>query len=489
MILAIDIGTSSARAALYDDAGAPVTGGVRQIEYRARITADGGVEHDAGQLLDAAAACVDAIAPHAADVAAVGVSTFWHGLLGFDAAGRPVTPLYMYSDTRSAGAADALAERLDERAIRARTGCPLHTSYWPAKLSWLGGAHGAARWGSIGELLAATWLGRGVSSISMASATGMFDQERRGWDKEMLAGAGLDERHVFPLVDLDHGMTLAAPWGSRWPALRRAVWYPAIGDGAAGCVGSGCTDRSRVAINVGTSSALRLVTDAPPAALPWGLWRYRLDRRRAVLGGSLSEGGDVYAWCVDTLHLGAPDAIEAALAAAADVDHGLAVLPLLAGERSPGWNARARGAVAGLSLATTPLDILRAALESVALRLAQIDGLVAPLADPAHRVVASGGALVRSRAWSQMIADALGRPIAVSSEREASSRGVALLASAAAGRLGDLGAAADTAGSRVEPVAARRPRFAALRARQAALYAALVQPGRGRSLPTDVHPG
>jgi gluconokinase len=489
MILALDIGTSSARAALYDDAGAAVPDGVRQIGYHPRITADGGVEHDATALLEAAATCVDAVVPHAAAVAAVGVSTFWHGLLGFDAADRPVTPLYMYSDTRSAGAAEALAERLDERAVRARTGCPLHTSYWPAKLSWLGRAHTATRWGSIGELLSATWLRHGVSSISMASGTGVFDQERRGWDSEMLAVAGLDERQVFPLVDLDHGMTLAAPWASRWPALRRAAWYPAIGDGAAGSVGSGCTDRTRIAINVGTSSALRLVTDEPPSALPWGLWRYRLDRRRAVLGGSLSEGGDVYAWCVGTLNLGAPASIEAALASAADVEHGLAVLPLLAGERSPGWNARARGAIAGLSLATTPLDILRAALESVALRLAQIDDLVAPLADSAHRVVASGGALVRSRAWSQMIADALGRPIAVPAEREASSRGVALLASAAAGRLGDLGAAAATAGTRVEPVAARRPRFAALRARQAALYAALVPTGRSPSLPTGAHPG
>jgi gluconokinase len=489
MILALDIGTSSARAALYDDAGAPVPGGVRQVEYHARITADGGVEHDAGQLLEAAAACVDAIAAHTTEIAAVGVSTFWHGLLGFDAADRPVTPLYMYSDTRSASAAESLAERLDEPAIRARTGCPLHTSYWPAKLRWLDGARRAARWGSIGELLSAAWLGRGVSSISMASATGVFDQERRGWDPEMLAAAGIDEHRVFPLVDLDHGMTLSAPWADRWPSLRGAVWYPAIGDGAAGSVGSGCTDKTRVAINVGTSSALRLVTDAPPAALPWGLWRYRLDARRAVLGGSLSEGGDVYAWCMATLALGAPDEVEAALAAAADVEHGLGVLPLLAGERSPGWCARARGAVTGLSLATTPVDILRAALESVAVRLALIDELVAPLAEADHRIVASGGALVRSRAWAQMIADALGRPLSVSDEREASSRGVALLASAATGRLGDLDGAARTAGTRVEPIGARRPRFAALRARQRELYAALVSPGRVPPLPTGIHPG
>ena len=158
MILALDIGSSSARATLYDDAGAPVPGGAQRVEYHARVTADGGVEHDAQRLLEAAVSCIDAVLPAARDVAAVGISTFWHGLLGFDRAGQPVTPLYMYSDTRSAGEAEALGRRLDEAAVRVRTGCPLHTSYWPAKLRWLAASPSTARparWGSIGELLAA----------------------------------------------------------------------------------------------------------------------------------------------------------------------------------------------------------------------------------------------------------------------------------------------------------------------------------------------
>ena len=493
MILALDIGTSSARASLYDDAGAPVVGGGHQVEYHPRVTADGGVEHDAPRLLQAAVSCIDAVLPLARDVAAVGISTFWHGLLGFDAGGQAATPLYMYSDTRSADAAEALGQLLDEAVVRARTGCPLHTSYWPAKLRWLAGAASApaaVRWGSIGELLATEWLGRGVTSISMASATGLFDQERQSWDPEMLAVTGLDERRLFPLGDIDQGMTLREPWAGRWAPLREAVWYPAIGDGAAGSVGSGCTDRSRIAINVGTSSAMRLVTDEPPRTLPWGLWRYRLDARRAVVGGSLSEGGDVYAWCARTLALPEPEAIERQLVAAADVEHGLAVLPFLAGERSPGWSARARGAITGLSLATTPLDILRAALESVALRLALIDEILAPLAAPDHQIVASGGALVRSRAWAQMIADALGRPLALAEGREASSRGVALLASAAAGRLDDLAAAARQDGLLVEPDVRRHRRYRDLRARQDRLYAALIAPGvPAPSLPRPELPG
>jgi gluconokinase len=477
MILALDLGSSSARATLYDEAGAPVAGGRRQIDYAARVTAAGAVEHDARALVEVAAACIDAVLPAAGEVEGVGVSTFWHGLLGFDGAARPVTPVYMYSDTRSADAARDLQCRLDEVTVRARTGCPLHSSYWPAKLRWLAAASPdlrVERWGSVGELLAAEWLGEGVSSLSMASGTGLLDQATARWDEAMLEAAGVDERRLFPLVDLDHGLALRRAWASRWPALARARWLPAVGDGAAGNIGSGCTGPGRIAINVGTSSAMRLVTERPPDAAPWGLWRYRLDGRRAVVGGSLSEGGNVYAWCVDTFRLGDAAGAERALAAAAAEEHGLAVLPFLAGERSPGFSPHARGAFAGLSLATTALDLLRAGLESVALRLALIHDLLAPVAGPGYEVVASGGALLRSRAWTQMIADALGRLVLLAAEREASSRGVALLALAALGRVPDLAALSRTEVSRVEPDPRRHERFLELGARQARLYGAVI---------------
>src|SRR5262245_29747022 len=262
MILALDLGTSSARATLYEG-GVPVSGGSKQIEYHPRVTADGGVEHDARGLLAAIASCVDAVIPRAHDVAGVGVSTFWHGLLGFDASARPATAVFMYSDTRSAGAAETLRERLDEADVRARTGCPLHPSYWPAKLRWLADTAPALqvdRWGSVGELLSAEWLGEAVTSISIASGTGLFDQQSASWDPAMLEVAGIDEGRLFPLREWGDGLRLRGAWADRWPALRDAVWFPAVGDGAAGNIGSGCTDGTRIAINVGTSAAMRLVT-------------------------------------------------------------------------------------------------------------------------------------------------------------------------------------------------------------------------------------
>jgi gluconokinase len=477
MIIALDIGTSSTRATLYDARGARVEGGEHRVLYELRTTADGGVEHDAASLLDAAAICIDAVLPRAGHVRGVGICTFWHGLLGFDARGRPVTPVYMWGDTRSAAEVDDLRARLDERAVHARTGCHLHSTYWPAKIRWhstLAERRPADRWGSIGELLALEWFGDAATSVSMASGTGLFDQRAARWDPEMLEAAGIDERRLFPLRDRDEPWTrLREPWAARWPALRRAVWFPAVGDGAAGNVGCGCTGASRIAINLGTSAAMRLVNEDPPRETPWGLWRYRVDRKLSVVGGALSEGGNVYAWCVNALRLPPEPTLERELAAAVERDHGLALLPFLAGERSPGWNARARGAVAGLTLGTTPIDILHAALESVALRLALVYGRLIPLADASHEIVISGGAVERSRVWAQMIADALGHPLTISVESEASSRGAALLAFDALGLPPGLAGAWVPGGERIEPDPRRRDRHRAAAARQERLYRAL----------------
>jgi gluconokinase len=466
VILAIDVGTSSARAALYDESGRPVEGRFHRVRYEPVVTPDGGVEHDPRRLLEAVATCVDAVlaGSRLPEIAGVGVATFWHGLLGFDRAGQPLTPLYMWADTRSAGDATLLREALDEAALHARTGCHLHASYWPAKLRWLARERPdevarVARWGSFGEYLELSLFGEAATSICMASATGLFDQERLGWDVEALAAAELDDSRLFPLCERRDGRRGFRPaWGTRWPALRGRPWFPAIGDGAAGNVGSDCVDTTRVALNLGTSAALRVAT-AAPVAPPLGLWRYRLDRRLALVGGALSEGGNVYAWCRDVLRLPDEAELEATLAMGPPDAHGLTVLPFLAGERAPGWRGDRRAAIAGLGLDTTAVEILRAALEAVALRLAIVYDLLRPLAAPRHDVVASGGAVAHSRAWAQTLADALGHPVALSREQEATSRGVALLTLEALGRLPDLGAVRAPLGDTVRPDAAHQARL------------------------------
>jgi gluconokinase len=476
MILAVDVGSSSARAAVYDDAGRAVESAFHRVPYEPSVGRDGTVVHDPHRLLEAIATCVDAVHAHrqGAEIRAVGVTTFWHGLLGFDRDGRPATPVYMWGDTRSAPDAQRLRSALDEGALHARTGCHLHTSYWPAKLRWLARERPAesgrvARWGSVGELLELALFGAAATSVSMASGTGLLDQDSARWDREALAIADVDEERLFPLVDRTEGRQGLRPeWAGRWPTLRAVPWFPAVGDGAASNVGSDCTDPTRVALNIGTSAALRVFADTttPP---PRGLWRYRLDRRVALVGGALSEGGNAYAFGRKVLRLDDDEATEAALAALGADEHGLTVLPFLAGERAPGWRGERRAVITGLTLDATALTILRALLEAVALRLARVYDLLRPRAAAEHVVIGSGGALVASAAWAQIVADALGRPLVVSREDEATSRGAALLALDALGARSVAVPTPTPTGPTFMPDPARHARYTDALARQRAL--------------------
>jgi gluconokinase len=476
MVIALDLGTSSARATLYDARGRAVDGRFHQVPYEPTTTPDGGSEHDPARLLEAATTCLDAVVRAARhdDVQAVAVTSFWHGLMGFDAGHRPVTPLLLWADSRSARDAGVLRDALDEDALHARTGCHLHASYWPAKLRWLARERPAeaarvAHWGSIGEHLELTFFGEAATSLSMASGTGLLDQDALRWDAEALAAAGIGVEQLFPLASRTEGRRdLRAPWINRWPTLRGVPWFAAIGDGAASNLGSDCTDPGRVALNVGTSAALRIVTETAVVP-PRGLWRYRVDRRRSLLGGATSEGGNVYAWCRQVLRLPDDEAVERALGDRSPDEHRLTVLPFLAGERAPGWRGDRRAVIAGMSLDTTALDVVHAALEAVALRLALVYELLAPHAAPDHAIVISGGAISRSRAWTQMLADALGRAVHRSPEPEATSRGAALLALEATGALPDVRAVRAPLGERLTPDAAHHARYRAALERHRAL--------------------
>ena len=183
---------------------------------------------------------------------------------------------------------------------------------------------------------------------------------------------------------------------------------------------------------VGTSAAARVIYDAAAVTPRAGLFLYRLDRSRVCEGGALSDGGNLHAWLLATLH----DADTAAIAERPPAAHGLVFLPFLGGERSLGWDASRRGLVSGLSFATTPLDIAQAALEGVCYRLAAVLDAI----DGVESVVVTGGALLANPAWVQVLADVLGRPLEVSAVAEASARGAALVALERLGARGAAGA-------------------------------------------------
>ena len=487
LVLAVDVGTSSVRAGLYDARGRQLRQLQAQRACPVRTTPDGGAEMDPRDLFDRTAGVVDEVVARgrtlSLPISAVALATFWHGVLGVDAAGEPTTPLYLWADSRSRGAMAELRRCLDERAVHARTGCVLHWSYWPAKLLWLAGEQpDAVRrtrcWLSFGEYAHRRIFGRTVCSVSMASGTGLLDQNAGAWDAEVLRALPISVEQLAPLGDLDRPLLRPTDeYARRWSPLRDVPWYPALGDGACSNVGTGCVTRERMALMVGTSGALRVAWRGSRATIPWGAWCYRVDGARFVMGGALTNGGNLFAWMRDVLKLGSIRATERELARMEPDAHGLTVLPFLAGERSPGYAAHARAAILGVSLATRPIDILRAGLEAIALRFALLHDILRAEVPEARQVIATGGALLRSPAWVQMMADALGREIVASGESEATSRGAALLALEALGAIQDVASVPASTGRVYEPDPARHARYQAAQQRHRRFYDELVAGG------------
>jgi sugar (pentulose or hexulose) kinase len=219
---------------------------------------------------------------------------------------------------------------------------------------------------------------------------------------------------------------------------------------------------------VGTSGALRaFIADPAPTITP-GLFAYRLGAG-TVAGGQLSEGGGLLVWASRLLGRSRRSLERAAAAVAAD-GHGLTVLPYAFGERGLGYHDRARGVLAGLRADTDPAAVYRAILESIAFGFAAIDERLSSVLGQVPVVIASGGALARSRLLAQVIADSLGREIAVAPMFEASRRGAALLALHGSGALDDMTAVPRPRARTVRPDPERVARYVSGRARQRALY-------------------
>ena len=485
LIATLDVGTSSVRSLLFGADGREIEGFGHQITYQVHTTADGGFEMDPDQLVQHTGDALDQLCGQlrAANLkpAAVGIDTFWHSVTGIDASGKPVTPILHLFDTRSAGSAKELAGKIDNAAQHARTGCVLHPSYYPAKLLWLsetqpGVFKQVKTWASFGEYLFLRLFGDPVTSTSMVSGTGLWNQNNNDYDAEIMSLLPVQPEQFARKDQMDESRDhLRDEFATRWPELDGIPWFPAVGDGAANNVGSGCVSRDQFALMVGTSGAMRAVIEEDHVVIPPGVWCYRVDARRFVLGGALSNGGSVYAWLRSTLQLPSNDDLERQLAAMTPGAHGMTVMPLFAGERSTGWRPDARAAFTGVSAHTSPAEIVRASLESVALRFRNVyDVMLTSIGEP-RDIYVSGGALLHSPAWTQMMADALGRQVRACVEKEATSRGAALLALERIGAIKSIGDLPPAMGDRFDAIPEHHEIYKSMLARQKRLYQKLFE--------------
>jgi gluconokinase len=444
LILVLDVGSSSTRAILFDSEGRSVPDAVAQIATNFTTASDGQSTIDADLLLSKVVDSIDLLLKNnpklANQIAGVGCDSFAGNILGVDKDYKPITPIYTYADTRCTTDVAAIRQDLGisgVQAIHKRTATMLSTSYAPARLRWFARAESTkykdvSHWITFGEYLFWNLFQKKGTSLSIASWNGLLNFQTLSWDKEWLNYLGLRESHLSPLTDIDEPVSgLKSTWADKWPALKSVPWFPVIGDGASANIGGGCDNSNRIALTLGTTGAMRVVVSPKDITkIPYGLWCYRVEKDRCLLGGATTEGGNLFAWMKRTLQLPDPKQLEEQVAALPPASHGLSILPFVAGERAPGWSENATANFQGITLSTTPVELLQAGLESVAYRMALIyRKIVGNLpSSESRQIVIGGGSIIDSPAWAQIFSDVLGEPLTTLTEKENTSRGTALLA-------------------------------------------------------------
>jgi len=445
----LDIGTSSVRAGVYDCDANVFQETMVKNNRQLTATDDGGFEIDVDEAFNQLTQAIDDVIKKCPEelesIEYSATSSFWHSLLGIDKEGNPTTKLFAWAETRPAKFVRTLRRDLDETKIHNRTGCRFHSSYWTAKLLWLRKERGSQfnktdKWISFCDYAALKLFGELETSVSMASGTGIFDIRENIWDKELLEYLKIGEENLPTIIKDDkETFRLNKKYAKRWACLKETEWFLAIGDGAGNNIGANCVSKEKAALMIGTSGAMRVAFEGDiPERIPNGLWCYRIDRKRIIIGGALSDGGGLYGWLKKNFRLKKnDDKTEAKIAKRKPDQHGMTFLPFLAGERSTGYNVFASGAIIGLKYAHNKNDIVQAALESVAYRFAEIFDQLNEVLE-IKEIVASGGALRESPIWTQIICDTLGQDLNLPDTREASSRGVVLLASEVIGAITDI---------------------------------------------------
>lgn len=448
-ILALDQGTTSSRAILFDRAGH--VRGSAQREFRQIFPQPGWVEHDAGELWQSQLAVARQVLRQnridAGDIAAIGIANQRETTLLWDrTSGQPIANAIVWQDRRTAALCDALRAAGKASLFEEKTGLLLDSYFSGTKIRWLldhvpGARQKAERgqlaFGTIDSWLAYNLCGQHVTDTSNASRTLLFNIRTRRWDDELLLALDIP-RSLLPQVVPSSGVignTQAELFGRPIPVAGIA------GDQQAAAFGQACHQPGMAKNTYGTGCFMLMHTgqSAVPShhhllsTIGWTLGQGSAQQTDYMLEGSVFMAGATVQWLRDGLGIIQQSAeIEVLAASVADAD-GVVLVPAFAGLGAPYWDAYARGTIVGMTRGTSKAHIARAALESIAYQT--VDVLEAMQLDSTItlRELRVDGGAANNDLLMQFQADMLGVPVERPMVTETTALGAAYLAGLAVG--------------------------------------------------------
>lgn len=450
-ILAIDQGTTSSRAIVFD-AGLRVVASAQE-EFTQHYPQPGWVEHDPSDLWSTVAGtargAIEKAGIKASDIAAIGITNQRETTLIWDrATGTPIHRAIVWQDRRTADTCAALKAAGHEAMITARTGLLLDPYFSGTKVKWLldhvPGARARAEAGELAFGTVDTWLiwnltgGRvHATDATNAARTMLYNIAKGAWDAEICALMGVPLALLPEVKDCaaDFGMTRADLFGREIPILGVA------GDQQAATVGQACFAPGMMKSTYGTGCFALLNTGAdmvPSNNRLLTTIAYQLNGRPTyALEGSIFIAGAVVQWLRDGLQIIRHASETQGLAEVAEEAQGVVLVPAFTGLGAPYWRPDCRGAVYGLTRNSGPAEMARAALESVGYQTRDLlEAMRADWGAAADGVLRVDGGMTASNWAMQFLSDILGAPVDRPMVTETTALGAAYLAGMQAGVCG-----------------------------------------------------
>ncbi|MEX2171578.1 MAG: glycerol kinase GlpK [Pirellulales bacterium] len=446
-LLALDQGTTSSRAILFDEPGSVVT--IKQREFQQHYPQPGWVEHDATEIWESQLAVTEELCAERklkpSDVAAIGITNQRETAVVWErATGKPIHRAIVWQDRRTAGKCAELRAAGREPMIRDKTGLLFDPYFSGTKFAWiLEHVPGARLKAESGELACGTidsWLLYNltggqlhVTDVSNASRTLLLNIHTCQWDDELLECLGVP-RAMLPEV-----RSSSEVYGevSASAALNGVPLAGIAGDQQAALFGQACYERGAAKNTYGTGCFALVNTGEQAVASQHKLlttvaWRIG-NQTEYALEGSVFVGGAVVRWLRDELKLIKSSEEVEQLAASVPDSGGVYLVPAFAGLGAPYWDPYARGTIVGMTLGTSNAHLARAAVDSIALQTADlIDAMRLDSGSPIAELRVDGGASVND-AMLQFQADILQVPVVRPKVTETTALGAAYLAGLAAG--------------------------------------------------------
>lgn len=451
-----DIGTTSTKAVLYDKKGTVLS--THHVEYPLHSPAPGIAEQDPDEILQAVITSIKMVlqkvkANASKRLTLVSFSSAMHSVIVIDEAGRPITRCMTWADNRATEIASRINEDMDGLSTYKRTGTPIHPMSPLTKIAWMRESDSetfakAYKFIGIKEYVFYKLFGKYVIDYSIASATGLFNLEQLNWDEGAMEIAGITADKLSEPVNTTTVLTGLDPhYAQEMGISPDTPFVIGASDGVLSNLGVNAIDPGVVAVTIGTSGAIRAVTNKPVTDRKGRIFCYALTDNHWVVGGPVNNGGMTLRWVRDELasaetetakRLGI-DPYEVLTQIASRVapgSDGLIFHPYLAGERAPLWNADARGSFFGLRLFHKREHMIRSVLEGVILNLYTVLLALEEMIGGPTKIQATGG-FARSELWRQMMADIFNQEVHIPESFESSCLGAVVLGMYAIGEIDD----------------------------------------------------